>query len=445
MRPGRIRQETVESTLEDVGRGLDQGLLLARAFSDADIFELEVERLFMKSWLFVGHESEISQPGDYVLRNMAGESVLLVRGKDGVVRVLVNTCRHRGNIVCRTESGNAESFQCPYHGWLYDNTGVLAAAPGMESYRQPLDRTEWGLVRAPQVDRYNGLIFANFNPDAPSLSDYLGDAKWYLDISTRRSDAGLEVIGAPHRWLVPANWKLPADQFVGDTAHFPFTHVSAFGLGTWPRTEGPPWVANVSLENGHGVWIRGVEAGHSVIDARGYPPALMASLRRNLEAGQVEVLERSPSFGGNLMPNLAFMDLAFSPEPGTASTGYLSLRLWNPVSVDQTEIWSWCLIEQDAPAEFKDSAYKAYLRGFGPSGVFEQDDMIVWSGPTRTSKGPVSGKLFQNISMGIKNSEHDPTFPGPGKVFVNKSRFLEANLRSFYQAWLRSLAGGASA
>lgn len=437
------RKESVESTLETMARSLDQGLLSSRAFSDPEIYELEIERLFMKSWLFVGHESELPKPGDYVLRDMAGESVLLVRGKDAKVRVLVNTCRHRGNIVCRTEKGNADSFQCPYHGWLYDNTGTLAAAPGMESYQQPLDKNEWGLVQAPQVEEYNGLVFATFDSGAPSLSDYLGGAKWYLDISTKRSDAGLEVIGTPHRWIVPSNWKLPADQFVGDTAHFPFTHVSAFGLGTWPKTEGPPWAANISLENGHGVWVRGVERGYSIMNVRGYPDSIIASLKRNLVPGQVEVLERSPSFGGNLMPNLAFMDLAFSPEPGAPSVGYLSLRLWNPISVDQTEIWSWCLIERDTPEEFKESAYRAYLRGFGPSGVFEQDDMIVWSGPTRTSKGPISRKLFQNISMGIKNSEHDPTFPGPGQVFVNKSRFLETNLRSFYRAWLQSLVGGA--
>jgi PAH dioxygenase large subunit len=431
----------VGSTLDAVGRSLEQGLLPAKIFGDPAIFELEMERLFTRTWLYVGHESEIPEPGDYVLRSMAGESVLLVRGKDGKIRVLVNTCRHRGNVVCRAERGNAAAFQCPYHGWTYDNTGALVAAPGIEAYGETLDHLQWGLVHAHQVDQYNGLIFATFNSDAPSLDRYLGGARWYLDVSTRRSEIGLEVIGAPHRWTIPANWKLPADQFVGDTAHFPFTHVSAFGLGTWPKTEGPPWVANISLENGHGVWLRGVEAGYSVMNVRGYPESLMASIKRNLLPGQIEVLERSASFGGNIMPNLAFMDLAFSPEPGTPSIGYFSLRLWNPVSVDRTEIWSWCLIEKDTPPDFKDSAYKAYLRGFGPSGVFEQDDMIVWSGPTRTAKGPISRELLQNISMGMKNSQHDPTFPGPGTVSVNKSRFLEANARAFYRAWLQNLIG----
>ena len=113
------------STLQAVAQSLDQGLLPAKIFSDPVIFDMEIDRLFLKTWLYVGHESEVPNPGDYVLRNMAGESVLLVRGDDAQIRVLINTCRHRGNLVCRWERGNTASFQCPYHGWRYDNTGAL--------------------------------------------------------------------------------------------------------------------------------------------------------------------------------------------------------------------------------------------------------------------------------------------------------------------------------
>ena len=204
---------SLESTLESIARNLDQGLLPARVFSDQAIFELEMDRLFVRTWLYVGHESEVPKPGDYVARTIASESVLLIRSNDGKIRVLLNTCRHRGNIVCRTERGNAASFQCAYHGWRYDNTGRLSAAPGMEEYGDKMDPIQWGLVQPAKVQQYNGLIFATFNPEAPSLDEYLGGMKWYLDLVTKRSDAGLQAIGAPHRWIIPANWKLPADQF----------------------------------------------------------------------------------------------------------------------------------------------------------------------------------------------------------------------------------------
>lgn len=443
MRKEGIQSGSLESTLEWIAKNLDEGLLPAGVFSDQSIFELELDRLFVRTWLFVGHESEVPKLGDYVARSMASESVLLVRGHDDKIRVLINTCRHRGNIVCRTGRGNTKGFECSYHGWRYDNTGSLIGVPGIETYGEKLNPEQWGLIQAAKVELYNGLIFATFNAEAPSLEDFLGGTKWYLDILTKRSDVGLQTLGTPHRWVIPANWKLPADQFVGDAAHFPFTHISALKLGTWPITDGPPWVANISLENGHGIWIRGVEAGHSVLWVRGYPDSVTAALKRNLLPGQLEVLERSTSLGGNILPNLAFMDLAFADEPGASSVGYLSLRLWNPISVDQTEVWSWCLVEKDTPQEFKEKAYKAYLRAFGPSGVFEQDDVVVWSGVTKTAKGPVSRKLLQNISMGMNNSELDTSFPGPGKVYTNKTRFLESNLRAFYRSWLQNLVGGA--
>jgi len=434
---------SMESTLEWIAKSIDQGLLPAMVLSDAAIYELEMERLFARSWLYLGHESEVPKPGDYVARSMAADPVLLIRSNDGEIRVLLNACRHRGNIVCRAERGNTTSFQCSYHGWRYDNTGRLVTAPGMEAYGDKLDPAQWGLVRAAKVERYNGLIFATFNPEVPSLDEYLGGMKWYLDLVTKRSDAGLQAVGAPHRWIIPANWKLPADQFVGDTAHFPYAHISALGLGTWPMTDAPPWVANISLENGHGVWIRGVESGYSLMGQRGYSDSFVTSLKSNLLPAQVEALERTGSLGGNLLPNLAFMDLQFADEPGSPSVGYLSLRLWNPISVDQTEVWSWCMVERDTSPEFKDTAYKAYLRGFGPSGAFEQDDMIVWAGPTRTAKGPIGRTLLQNISMGMANTKLDQSFPGPGKVYVNKSRFLESNLRAFYRSWLENLVRGA--
>jgi PAH dioxygenase large subunit len=423
-------------SLPSIAASLARNRLPSGIFSDPALYELELERLFLRTWLFVGHESEIPEPGDYVVRRMAGESVLLVRGTDGQCRVLLNTCRHRGNLVCRTERGNAASFQCAYHGWLYEASGALLQAPGTETYAEPIDQAQLGLVAVPQVDNYNGLIFANFDATAPTLDDYLGATKWYLDILTRRSDVGLEVIGAPHRWIIPANWKLAADQFTGDMAHFPFTHMSAFSLGTWPRTDAPPWVANIALENGHCAWIRGVEAGHNVLHVRGYPDNILASLRRNLSPPQAEVLERAPSIGGNLLPNLSFMDLAFAPEPGAPASGYLSLRLWNPLAVDQTEVWSWCLVEKDTPAAFKESGYAAYLRGFGPSGTFEQDDMAVWVGATQTAKGPISRRLLQNIAMGSRDPQRDPTFAGPGDVVVSPTRYFEANVRAFYRAWL---------
>jgi nitrite reductase/ring-hydroxylating ferredoxin subunit len=431
---------SVEGTLEAMGRNLDQGLLPARIYSDPEIFELEVERLFSRVWLYIGHESEIPNPGDYVLRSIARDSFLFVRGRDGQIRVLLNTCRHRGMRVCRTERGNASTFRCPNHGWTYSNTGDLWGVPAIEeAYGNSLDRSKWGLVPAPRVDQYNGLYFASLSPDAPSLDEYLGGMKWYLDILTKRSDAGLVVVGAPRRWVISANWKMPADNFVGDVYHTGYIHDSIMEIGLTPKNvDVPMWCSNISIPNGHGIWMNGAEPGVSLLPLRGYPESVVRSLKRNLLPEQAQILERAPHMGGQVFPNLAYMDVAMFSYVDSPSVAYTSLRVWQPVAPDRTEIWSWFLVEKDTPDAFKEASYYAYMRNFGPSGNFEQDDVEVWCGVTDSAKGVMGRNILQNLSIGVgKRQEFDRTFAGPGDAIIGA--FCEANQRGFYRNWLRYL------
>ena len=96
-----------------------------RVYVDPEIYELEQERLFRRTWLFLAHESELPQKGDYVARELAGEPVVLVRGDDGVVRGFLNSCRHRGMRLCRADKGHISVMRCSYHGWTYSKTGAL--------------------------------------------------------------------------------------------------------------------------------------------------------------------------------------------------------------------------------------------------------------------------------------------------------------------------------
>ncbi|HWN56730.1 MAG TPA: Rieske (2Fe-2S) protein, partial [Methylomirabilota bacterium] len=135
-----------------------------RAFTDRECLEQERARLFSRCWIYVGHESEIPHPGDYRARTVAGRPMVLVRGDDNVVRVLLNTCTHRGALVCRQKSGNARTFQCPYHAWTFNSRGQLVGVPGEESYSDAFSRDELRLVSPAQVDSYRGFIFACFDP-----------------------------------------------------------------------------------------------------------------------------------------------------------------------------------------------------------------------------------------------------------------------------------------
>lgn len=135
-----------------------------RVFTEPAILELEKERVFARSWIYAGHESEIPRPDDFRSRRVAGRPLILARGTDGQVRALLNTCTHRGALVCREQVGNAKTFQCSYHAWTYNNQGTLVGVPGEDAYSAAFDRTELGLRQAPRMESYRGFIFVSFAP-----------------------------------------------------------------------------------------------------------------------------------------------------------------------------------------------------------------------------------------------------------------------------------------
>ena len=234
----------------------DQGLLSRRIFIEEDIYQQELEQIFARCWLFLCHETQVPNPGDYFTTYMGEDPVLVVRDTAGRVNAFLNVCAHRGNKLCRADSGNAASFICAYHGWAYSNDGKLQAVPNLkDAYYDNLDQSKWGLAPVAQLDIYNGLVFATFDPDAPPLQDYLGDVKWYLDVFFNRREGGVEVVGGVHKWVAPCNWKLPADNFCGDGYHTGWSHLSAVqnGFGGEFRTSAAKGGKSVAPGNGHGI------------------------------------------------------------------------------------------------------------------------------------------------------------------------------------------------
>ena len=210
----------------------DNGLISRRIHIEPEIYQQELEQIFARCWLFLCHESQLPNPGDYMTTYMAEDPILCVRGNDGKIRAFLNSCRHRGNRVCRADTGNTASFTCAYHGWTYGNDGKLTGVPYLEDgYYNELKMEEWGLVPVTQVDSHKGLYFGTFDADAPSLKEYLGETAWYLDNFFQRNEGGIEIIGGAHKWVLPCNWKYAAENFSGDAYHVQTSHLSGVTIG----------------------------------------------------------------------------------------------------------------------------------------------------------------------------------------------------------------------
>jgi 3-phenylpropionate/trans-cinnamate dioxygenase alpha subunit len=400
---------------------VENGLISRRIFIEQQIYEQELEQIFARCWLFLCHESQIPQAGDFFSTSMGEDPVLVVRDSQGQVHAFLNVCRHRGNRLCRADMGNAATFTCAYHGWTYGNNGQLVGVPYLkEAYYGSLERERWGLIPVAQLDSYKGLLFATFDPTAPPLQEYLGEMTWYLDAFFDRREGGIEVIGGMHKWVMPCNWKFPAENFGGDAYHVQWTHLSAiktaFSVGVTSRASATG--SMVSPGNGHVL----ICVGPTDVAEPPVPELLTyeEDIRSEVEKRLGPRLHRINPIVGTVFPN-------FSMLRATSRT----FRVWHPRGPDKTEVWSWVYVDKAAPTAIKEAIRLAGVRGFSPSGTFEQDDMDNWQECTHTCRGVVSRRVALNTQMGLGHER----FNADLQAWASDFRLSESNHRQFYRRW----------
>ncbi|SHL06411.1 phthalate 3,4-dioxygenase, alpha subunit [Pseudonocardia thermophila] len=427
------------TVLADVRRGM----IPAHVYNDEEIFRLEAQRIFARSWVFLAHESEIPAPGDYVVRRILDDSFIVVRDEHGAVHALFNMCLHRGMQVCRAELGNASHFRCPYHGWSYRNDGRLVGLPfHREAYGGDAGfrRSDQRLLPAPALDTYNGLVFASLDPDAPPLREFLGDFVFYLDYYTRQSPSGIELRG-PQRWRIKANWKIGAENFAGDMYHTPHTHTSVVEIGLFrePKAEKRKDGCTYWAGSGGGTTYK-LPPGDLRERLRyvGYPDVMIDKMLREWSPAQRAVIGEDGFMvsAASVFPNLSFVHNW--PKVGESDDvlPFISLRQWQPVGPDETEVLSWFAVDKEAPEEFKALSYKAYLMCFGSSGMFEQDDVENWVSLTSTAAGTMARRLLLNSRMGLLADDEPVVAPlewsGAGTAYVG---YGEYNQRALLARW----------
>jgi phenylpropionate dioxygenase-like ring-hydroxylating dioxygenase large terminal subunit len=202
-----------------------------KLYVDPDIFELEIERIYEKIWIYVGHESQVPNVGDYFATKIARQQFIMVRGADGKVNVLYNRCPHKGSMVLPEGSGNTRKFfRCPYHGWSFHLDGRMLNVPLKEGYEGTCfdpSNPDFHMRSLARVENYRGFVFASMAAEGPPLQDFLGGAKSSIDNLCDRSPVGeVEVAGGVFRVWQMSNWKIFYEN-LHDTMHPMVTHESS--------------------------------------------------------------------------------------------------------------------------------------------------------------------------------------------------------------------------
>ena len=425
---------------------LESGQVSRDIFSSQAIYEQELEQVFARAWLFVGHESQIPNRGDFILGRMGEESVILNRDQTGDIHVLLNNCRHRGMRVCRYDQGNTQRFSCPYHAWTYADDGSLIGVPKFNSgYHRELDRSKWGLIAA-RVANYRGFIFACWDEQTAPFDEHLGDLHFYFDDYCELPDGShgpLEAFGGIFKWRVPCNWKFGAENFAGDYYHNS-SHASVDAVVLSPSGEKGrhTYDAVTKAREAYKLNICVTPEGHT---ARGelfkddyeYLPtygdeAVAEEFFRECFYKRRERLgERARWFGhgGTLFPNVSY------------SNGVQSMGTWHPAGPHETEVWRIFLVPKEAPDEVKRVLRHYVIRYQGPSGLTEEDDMENWSYAHEGARGTIARRYAYNYGMGMGHERKSwPVDWLGGNIYATED-VSEQNQRAFFARWAAMMDG----
>jgi phenylpropionate dioxygenase-like ring-hydroxylating dioxygenase large terminal subunit len=414
---------------------IERGEIGRELFVSEGLYREEQERVFARAWLYVGHESQVPRAGDFFLSKMGEESVILTRDRESRIRVLLNSCRHRGMRVCRYDEGHTSTFYCPYHGWSYGLDGRLKTVTDEGNAYQAgtFDKADWGLVQAAQTATLRGTIWATWDRSAPSFEDYLGKAKSLFELAFTAWDGEgeVELLGSVQKWVIPSNWKIVAENFIGDLLHN-VSHRSVDAVGIGPnskpgrRDRGYDY-APASYEGGHGTLCAVFPPG-DMPDMYTRSPATSAYFRDEWRKRQRLLGERAravPSVG-TTFPNMSF----HGHQPRT-------ILVAHPLDVSRTEMWRVYFVDANAPADVKDFLRRYYLSYSGPAGLTEQDDMENWNYATAAGRGVIARRHPYHYKAGLGMTRSDPLVPG----LISSHKNSETNARGFYRRWREYMSG----
>ena len=386
-------------------------------YRDPSIFEAEMRNIFERKWVYIAHESEIEHPGDYLTGAIGRQPIILSRADDGQIHVMLNSCRHRGNAVCREEKGNSHLFRCPYHGWVYTNTGSLVGVTERGGYPDGAPKDVSGLIKVPCVAVYRGLIFARLSPEGETLEQYLGPVRKYVDLWVDRSPVGKLRVLRPHKVFYQGNWKFQAENGA-DGYHPNFVHESAFktleqfGLRSSSNRIAGDAGNSMGFDNGH-CWLSGAYR-------QSMPPELFKEYLQSLVVhhgpDRAEEITRNRHIF--LFPNVYLMDV--------------NIRVIKPVSVDKTIVYSYYTQLEGVSDAINKARLRDLQRRLGTTGFISPDDMEMFA--ANQTGMQASGMEWLILSRGMHREKVHPD--GEREAIYSD----ETPQRAIYREWARLMS-----
>ncbi|HVO14109.1 MAG TPA: Rieske 2Fe-2S domain-containing protein [Alphaproteobacteria bacterium] len=371
-----------------------------RVYTDPAVFALERERLFARAWLYVGHESQVPKPGDFLAGRLDRDPILLTRHKDGALHVLRNRCAHRGAKVCLHESGNAPRFQCPYHGWTYDSDGALFGVPSKHLF--PEGFAFEGLARVPRVASYRGFVFASQAATGPALEDWLGGIRSAIDnMVDRAPDGELEIIPGVQKHVFRANWKMQIEN-LQDAAHPAFVHESSNYRPSAEARREQRQVRGESFMAANAVaaaamdrsGIVGFPYGHSYLG--GLPVEMKVSETAAAEYRRLLVARHGEAKTAEILGVDRHQQIVYPTV--TFQSLFQTVKTIHPLAVDRTEINAFSFRLKGAPDEYHQMAITFLNVTNSAASPILADDMAVYESAQEALAAP--GAEWVNFAAG---------------------------------------------
>lgn len=343
---------TTGGALSNLGALVMPDRVHRKVYTDTEIFEHEMQWLFGHIWMYVGHESQVPNPNDFISTKMGFRPAIVTRDKSGELHVLMNRCAHRAVTVCRDDAGNQKSFQCPYHGWTFANDGRLTGVPWPEGYAPSFRKEDWGLKQA-RVESYRGFIFATLSEEQPSVQDYLGRAAYYLDAWIDRYP-GAEIIlqSGANRMVFEGNWKLAYDN-AADGYHPFFSHRSLLKMAKRNGESKDMVYFGGNPDNGS-MYVQNLGNGHTILDQRPSYEGLGSYWQQQRVAPGREALEKV--IRDQYADADALLDLTVGAQmnlnifPNLFIIGN-QVQVVEPLAVDKTQLTWWSTTVTNVPDE----------------------------------------------------------------------------------------------